>query len=88
MTIEMTPLNIQVMTNPSAYYFTIRLSSSNTKERINVRIVDATGKTIEVKTPIVNQPLQLGHKYRPGTYYCIAKQGRQHTTVKLVKVSD
>lgn len=67
MTIEMTPLNIQVLPNPGAYYFTIRSSISNTTERINVRIVDATGKTIEVKTPIVNPPLQLSHKYRLGT---------------------
>jgi hypothetical protein len=82
-------LALQVMPNPSATYFRLRLTSNNDKLPMSMQVIDQYGRLIEIKSGIAaNSTFRLGDRYRPGMYYVEAIHGKIKTTVKLVKQAD
>ncbi|MEP7109701.1 MAG: kelch repeat-containing protein [Ferruginibacter sp.] len=78
-------LSVQAMPNPSQHYFTL-ITKSNSNAPIAVSVTDAAGKLIEVRNNVaVKGRLELGNRYRPGTYYVQVIQGNNKATVMLVK---
>jgi uncharacterized repeat protein (TIGR03803 family) len=86
---ESTKINgfdIKALPNPSSNRFTLKVESDNIKEKLKVRVVDVSGKVIEVKTNVfAGQTLQIGSNYRPGIYMVEAIQGKERKTLKLIK---
>ncbi|MBB1286573.1 T9SS type A sorting domain-containing protein [Flavisolibacter sp. BT320] len=78
-------LHVGVLPNPSSTHFTLQISSAQSKELVTIRILDILGRVIETKTIAANTTLQIGHTYRPGTYFAEVVQGEKTRTVKLVK---
>ena len=75
--------------NPSSSQFTLKIESGNTKEILNLRVVDVFGKVIEVKNNIfAGQTLQIGNNYRPGFYFVEVTQGNNKKQLKLIKLAD
>ncbi len=83
--VEDAPLKVKVAPNPSSFYFTLQFESEKT-EKINLTVVDIMGRTIEqIKGVNPNSNLQIGSKYRPGTYVVHAVQGNDVVSLKLIK---
>jgi uncharacterized repeat protein (TIGR03803 family) len=75
--------------NPSSSQFTLKIETGNTKEILNIRVVDVLGRVIEVKNNIfAGQTLQIGNNYRPGVYFVEVTQGTDKKQLKLIKLAD
>jgi hypothetical protein len=78
-------LSVLVMPNPSATYFTLKISSKNLAP-VNMRVVDAAGRVIEAKQQLApNSTLQIGHSYGSGIYIVEMIQGNTRKAVQLIK---
>lgn len=85
---EVTPLEVRVSSNPSYRHQAFRLSvfSSNRKDGISLRIVDATGKLVLEKQNLQpGQVIEVGSGYVQGLYYAEVLQGAERKIVKLIK---
>jgi hypothetical protein len=72
---------------PSASHFNIHLQSSNTTDKITLRMVDAQGRTIQVLNNLyAGQTVKVGGTYIPGIYFAEMQQGKDRKLVKLLKV--
>jgi uncharacterized repeat protein (TIGR03803 family) len=81
-------LSIKALPNPSANYFTI-ISRSNNNSPMTLKVTDATGRTIEIKSNLsANGSVRLGDNYRPGLYFTEVVQGNKHVMVKLIKLAQ
>lgn len=80
------PFTVQVMGNPVANFFTLKLQSQQSLP-IQLRVTDVTGKVIDNRAN--NQPnstIQIGHGYAPGIYYGEFIQGANRKVVQLMKI--
>lgn len=79
-------LTVAATPNPSQYYFTLHLQSAS-NEPVQLRMIDAAGRTVEAKAGIsANGSVSVGHNYRPGVYFAELLQGKQKVTMKLLKI--
>jgi hypothetical protein len=79
-------LQVKVLSNPSSNYFVLKLTGGNTAEKINIRITDVIGRTVEVKNSLSsNQNVMLGNSYQHGVYFAEVIQGRVRKQIKLIK---
>ncbi|MDQ3843104.1 MAG: T9SS type A sorting domain-containing protein, partial [Bacteroidota bacterium] len=91
---EVTPeviskLKVAAYPNPSTRYFTLQINSNVTKDAITLRVVDLSGKLIELRNNLqAGQTLRLGDKYQPGMYFVEVLQGNRRELLKLVKQPD
>ena len=77
---------IKVLPNPSASYFTINISG-NSEETISMKVIDVFGRTVEVHQHLQSdQSLNFGNHYRAGIYFVEISQGKEKTTLKLIKL--
>jgi uncharacterized protein YccT (UPF0319 family) len=84
---ELTKGELQVMAfpNPTRHYVTLMLMSNSNKP-MQLRMVDAVGRVIEVRQGIAaNSTLPIGHNYKPGVYYAEVLQEGKRATVTLMK---
>jgi len=80
-------LKVKVMPNPSGSHFTL-LISSQSNDKVNVRIVDFMGRIIEVKPNIIpNGTVVVGSSFLPGTYIAEVIQGKEKAVLKLIKIN-
>jgi hypothetical protein len=80
---------LKAFPNPSTAYFNVQVESDNVKEKINVRVMDLYGRTIEVVNNVISgQTIKLGGAYRPGIYFVEMIQGNRRQQVKLLKQGD
>lgn len=78
-------LRAKAFPNPSQNHFTLQIQSK-AGEKINIRVVDALGRTVESRVNLAaNNSLTLGHNYKPGLYYAEIVQGNEKVTLRLVK---
>ena len=86
---EVKTFNIKAFPNPTANQSKVHVESDNTKEKINLRIFDLSGRTVELLWNITpGQTLQIGSKYRPGMYIVEMIQGNNRKQLKLIKQPD
>ena len=82
-------LAISALPNPSANYFTIRISATNSSQKISMRVTDIVGRTIEQRDNLqTRSTIQIGNAFRPGTYIVEFVQGNERKMLKLVKMSN
>jgi hypothetical protein len=80
---------VQAYPNPSTSQFNVKLESPDSKTSMTVRVIDLSGKIIEVKRGLMaGQTFQLGANYRPGMYFIELTQGDKRRIVKVVKQPD
>jgi hypothetical protein len=79
-------LDVQVLGNPSTNMFTLKIQSNITEEKISLKIVDLSGRIVEVKQNLeAGEMVELGMNYKVGIYLVEAIQGKQRNVIRLVK---
>jgi hypothetical protein len=87
--IEITQFDLKVYPNPSHASFNIVMSSNNKLDKVQLRIMDISGRTIQVFNNLsANQTLQIGSSYRPGLYIVEMIQGNERKQLKLIKQAN
>lgn len=83
-------LTVTASPNPSRNHFVLTVESVNTKDVINMRVVDGYGRAIETrKLPAASmQMIRFGDNLRPGWYLVEIGQGTERKQLKLLKLSD
>jgi hypothetical protein len=85
-TSEETTFSVQVLPNPSADRFTLKLSSQLSTP-VSLKVIDANGRTVDAKSGLVsNSTITIGDAYLSGTYYAELIQGGSRKVVQLMKV--
>lgn len=80
------PFTVQVMGNPSATFFTLKLKSQRSQS-IQLRVTDAMGRVVDSRANNQsNSTVQIGHSYAPGTYFVELMQGADRKVVQLMKI--
>lgn len=65
------------------------MESSNSKELLNLHVVDVLGRVVEITNNILaGQTLKIGKNYRPGLYFVEVTQGINKKQLKLIKLAD
>jgi hypothetical protein len=79
-------LAIKAFPNPSNSQFNVQLLSSNNTEKVQLRVMDIQGRTVEMMHNLnADQVIQIGAEYRPGVYIVEMIQGNSRKQVKLLK---
>ncbi|MCU0395342.1 MAG: T9SS type A sorting domain-containing protein, partial [Chitinophagaceae bacterium] len=80
-------LDIRVSNNPATSHTSFRLQViSNNAERVNLRIVDITGRAVESFQSVApGSTIETGSGWIKGLYLLEAMQGSRRVTVKLLK---
>jgi hypothetical protein len=82
-------LAVKAYPNPSTSYFKIMIESRDEKAAINLRVLDISGKQVEMKRNIfAGQTIELGNNYLPGMYIVEIIQGDKKIITKLVKQAN
>jgi len=80
-------LKVQVASNPASDHFNLTIKSQSYAP-VHLRIVDALGRTVEIKEKIApNTMVPIGATYKPGLYFAEVIQNHNKATVRLVKES-
>ena len=80
-------LLVRAYPNPSSNYFMVSIDSKDDTP-VTVRVMNNIGQFIDVERTIKpGSIIQLGEGYIGGSYYLQAIQGKEHVTVKLVKLN-
>lgn len=77
-------VNVEVMPNPAADFFTVTMNYGNNK-LMHLEVIDGTGRIIEKRTGVMNRSIHLGENYAQGIYFLQVWQGDQHVSIKLIK---
>jgi CHRD domain/Secretion system C-terminal sorting domain len=81
-------LSFRIFPNPTNNYFNINIQSK-TSEKINLRLIDMLGRTIESRNNLAgNQVIRIGGNLSPGIYYMELRQGSDVKQLKLVKLDN
>jgi len=84
-TVKKEILKLTSSPNPTNQYFNIKLESNN-NQPYTLTVRDVVGRLIEERSGLNGKViLQLGISYSPGTYVIEAKQGKEHSSLMLVK---
>jgi parallel beta-helix repeat protein len=85
---EAVTLTVKAYPNPSSYYFNVTTQGGNTSEQMTIRVIDMSGRQIQVKTGITtNNTLQIGQDLMPGSYILELIQGNKKVEQKIIKLS-
>ncbi|TDD98048.1 T9SS type A sorting domain-containing protein, partial [Flavobacterium cellulosilyticum] len=81
---EPVPFNVLVYPNPAKYQFTLEVLGES-KEKVDVMVYDALGRTIKHIESDAGQMIQFGEELPTGAYFTKVSQGTNQKTVRLVK---
>ena len=76
---------IVAMPNPSAKNFTLKISADGNAQ-LTLRVMDVSGRIIEVRNVVPGQTIRIGDNYRTGMYFAEVVQGNKKKIIKLVKI--
>jgi parallel beta-helix repeat protein len=85
---EPAKLTVKAYPNPGSKYFNVTVQGGSTSETMTLRILDLSGRILQVKTGITtNSTLQIGQDLAPGSYVLELVQGNKKAEQKVIKVS-
>jgi hypothetical protein len=87
-TIEVEPLALSALPNPTTSDYTLFITGGYKKEPINLQVFDLSGRLIETQKTYSGSKLKIGELYRPGVYFARIYQGTEQRQIKLMKVPD
>lgn len=77
---------VSLYPNPTANQFSLTVKSDDKFTDINIRIIDAFGRTVEVmKDVTAGRTVLFGEKYANGAYYAEVVQGSDKKIIPIVK---
>ena len=77
---------VRVYPNPSTSYFTLNIETFNEKDKISVRLIDITGRVLEIRNNLSgSQTLRIGNNLKAGLYIAEIRQGNETKQIKLLK---
>jgi hypothetical protein len=77
---------VSLYPNPSANQFSLTVKSDDKYTDINIRIIDAFGRTVEVfKSVTAGRTVLFGDKYANGSYFAEVVQGSDKKMIPMVK---
>ena len=79
-------LELKTYPNPSHSNFKIVITSTNSNDKVVLKVMDILGRVIEQKVADPNQVISLGGPYLPGIYIVQAVQGKLRKEVRLNKI--
>ncbi len=83
---ETAKFDLQAFPNPSASQFNLKVQSNVTTEKITLRVVDISGRTVQLLHNLTaGQTVQIGGGYKPGVYFVEMIQGNNRIQTKLLK---
>jgi parallel beta-helix repeat protein len=85
---EAAKLAVQAYPNPSSHYFNVTTHGSNTGEPMTLRVLDLSGRLLQVKTGVTtNSTLQIGQNLAAGSYVLELLQGNNKVEQKVIKLA-
>ena len=78
-------LSLKVSSNPSYNYFGLNIQSDDNTKLIRVKLVDVSGKIVEVRNIKAGEFVKIGQLAKPGIYMLQVSQGKQSKQATLVK---
>jgi hypothetical protein len=78
-------LLISASPNPTTEYFTVNITTGNSSEGVQLKVLDVLGRTIESRQNITTSIVTLGQNYKQGVYIIEITQGRERAFVKVLK---
>ncbi len=84
-TINTNEFEVKVAPNPSSAAFRISIFSTS-NEPVTIRLIDVSGRTLEILNATGNKIISLGSNLIGGTYFAEIMQGKNRQTVKLIKL--
>ncbi len=80
---------VHVSPNPSSDQFTLSIETTENVEKINVKVVDLSGRVVESKSNLTgDQTLRIGENLKPGVYFIQLQQGTEIKQIKLLKLKQ
>jgi Cadherin-like domain/Secretion system C-terminal sorting domain len=78
--------NLSAYPNPTASQFTVKIETSNTRNKISLRVMDMHGRMIEAFNNVSpNSTMKLGASYGTGIYFVEMIQGDSRKLLKVMK---
>ncbi|MEO6733874.1 MAG: T9SS type A sorting domain-containing protein, partial [Ferruginibacter sp.] len=79
-------MTLKAVPNPTASSFQIQLPNNNMRDRMQVRIMDISGRAVQVFDKLTpGQTLRVGGNYHAGVYIVEVMQGNKKQQLKVVK---
>jgi hypothetical protein len=78
-------LTVSISPNPSPSDFQINIQSDNDAP-VTLKIIDATGRAVNVLNVKANSIINTGKQLQAGNYYAEVTQGNKRRVIKLVKI--
>lgn len=80
-------LFVEIFPNPAPGDFIIRPKiNSKTTSTMHIKIIDATGKTVDKIKMLPFESFRFGNSLKPGIYFAEVSQGMNRQMIKLVKL--
>jgi hypothetical protein len=81
-------LNVSIAPNPSNGRFMMNIQTTETSQKINLKITDRSGVIVESRNNLVgNQTIHVGERLAAGLYFVEVQQGDEMHRIKLLKVN-
>jgi parallel beta-helix repeat protein len=85
---EAAKLMVKAYPNPSSHYFSVTTQGGSTSEPMTLRVLDLSGRLLQVKTGITaSSTLQIGQYLAAGSYILELIQGNKKVEQKVIKLS-
>lgn len=87
--VEKAPIDFNVIAfpNPGTNRFAITVQCDS-REKVVMKVIDMYGRVIETRNVTANSTIRFGDRYKSGIYIVRVIRGKQHKTLKLIKISD
>jgi hypothetical protein len=79
-------LDLRVFPNPSASIFNVQALSGDMNSRMEVKLMDLQGRSIQQYFVMPGETLKIGAGLRAGAYMIEVLQGTKTKTVRVVKL--
>ena len=86
-TADIGKFEIKALPNPTTAHFQLVLKG-NDNQPTTVRIVDITGRLIELRSNVNGNAIRFGDHFKPGTYLVEATRGEEKVILKVIKLGN
>lgn len=87
--VEVAELNVnfevKAWPNPSIDAFNIKVTTNNTTDKVNIQVIDVTGKQVHSGTVDTSQTYKFGETLQSGIYFIKVDQPDNSKTIKVIK---
>jgi hypothetical protein len=80
-------LEIKALPNPTIAHFDLVLKG-NEDQSATIRIIDITGRLMELRSNVNGNAIRFGERYKPGIYFVEATSGGEKVILKVVKTGN